>query len=232
MQNLKQLDLAWIMYSTDNRDALPLAEQFTNSQTNVWALGNAQTAPQDTRTYGQVEPGVLDATNLDALTRGVLFEYVKNPMVYRCPQDPRTVHGVPYVRSYSMNNWMNGKSPAGWIPGLSTSNQVYRKTTDIPGPANRFVFIDEDPASINQTMFTVIVDPGQYLDHIPSRNHERNGEKYYLLSFADGHVEASKFMCADTLAWNPSKPRLPEIITGGATNQDLVNIRNEAYAPW
>ena len=68
MENMKQLDIAWVMYSNDNNDALsPLAARFAASQTNVWALGNAQTVPQDTARYGQLEPGVLDATNLHAL---------------------------------------------------------------------------------------------------------------------------------------------------------------------
>ena len=81
-------------------------------------------------------------------------------------------------------------------------------------------------------MFTVIVDPEKYLTHIPSRNHERGGGKYDILSFADGHVEASKFLCGDTLAWNPTKPNLPEIASGGMTNQDVVKLRTAAYAPW
>ena len=99
MINMKQLDAAWLMYSNDNSDALPRAARFTASQTNVWALGNAQTVPQDTARYGQLEPGVLDATNLHALTQGALFAYVKSPLAYHCPQDKRTVDGVPYVRS-------------------------------------------------------------------------------------------------------------------------------------
>jgi len=232
MENLKQLGTGWIMYSDDNNGALPRAARFASSQTNVWALGNAQTVPQDTTRYGQVEPGVLDATNIHALTQGVLFIYVKNPLVYHCPQDKRVVDGVPYVRSYSMNNWMNGQSPAAWIPGLNASNRVYQKDVDIPRPDSRFVFIDEDPDSINQTMFTVIVDPGKYFTHIPSRNHGDNFTRRYILSFADGHVEASKFLCNDTVEWNPSKARLPEIASDGTTNQDLVKLRSEAYAPW
>lgn len=232
MQNMKQLDAAWIMYSTDNHDNLPLAARFASSQTNVWALGNAQTVPQDSARYGQLEPGVLDATNLHALTQGALFIYVNNPSVYHCPQDKRTIDGVPYVRSYSMNNWMNGQSPAARIPGLDASNRVYQKLANIRAPADRFVFVDEDPDSIKQTMFTVIVDPGKYLTQIPSRNHGDNASRRYMLAFGDGHVEASRFLCKDTLGWNPSKLNLPEIASDGTTNQDVVKLRTAAYAPW
>src|ERR1017187_7167222 len=65
LNNLKQLVTAWTIYYGDNNDRLascvpyhlPLAANL-----NAWALGNAQTVPQDP-SYGQLDPGVVDATN-------------------------------------------------------------------------------------------------------------------------------------------------------------------------
>lgn len=77
-------------------------------------------------------------------------------------------------------------------------------------------------------MFVVIMDPGWYMNDIPSRSHKTA----YPLSFADGHVEAFRFLCPDTLAWNSSKPNPAEISGEGTVNQDIINLRNAAWEPW
>jgi hypothetical protein len=187
-------------------------------------VGDAQTLPQDPA-YGQLDAGVSDATNPACITRGTLYLYTKSMQLYRCPRDSRTVNGVSYVRTYSMNNWMNGLSPAEWMPGLDPTNKVYTKDSDLPAPSKLFVFIDEDPASVNDAMFTVIADPGYYMNDIPTRSHKTA----YPLSFADGHTEAFKFQCPETLNWDPSSPGLPEINDDGTVNQDVVNLRTAAY---
>ncbi len=226
--NLKQLATAWTMYIGDNHGDLPICRPTLPSVTtnlNAWALGNAQTMPQNTSFFGQLDPGVLDPTNVGAITRGSLYPYTQSPGIYRCPLDYRTVDGVPYVRSYSMNNWMNGSSPARWLSGLDPSRSVYRKDSDLPAPSKLFVFVDEDEASINDAMFVVIIDPGWYMNDIPSRIHKTA----YPLSFADGHTEAFKFLCPDTLSWEPPQPHPEEISSDGTINQDIINLRNAAY---
>jgi len=80
--------------------------------------------PQDSARFGQLETGVLDATNAHGILWGTLFPYTRSPGIYRCSLDYRTVNGVPYVRTYSMNNWMNGQSPAAWLSGLDPSRRV------------------------------------------------------------------------------------------------------------
>lgn len=226
--NLKQLSVAWIMYNGDNGGNLPFCAGYLNPQTNAWALGNAQTTPQDSARFGQLEPGVLDATNTDAITRGALFEYTKVFTIYRCPLDRRMVNGFPYVRTYSMNNWMNGQSPADWMPGPDPANKIYKKDSSLPSPSRLFVFIDEEQESINDTMFVVIVDPGWYMNDIPTRIHRTA----YPLSFADGHAESFKICCGDTLAWCPPEPSPTEISSDGTVNQDIINLRQAAYIPW
>jgi prepilin-type N-terminal cleavage/methylation domain-containing protein len=225
--NLKQLATAWIMYCGDNNGTLPSCVPYHEpiaTNLNAWVLGNAQTEPQDP-SYGQLQPGVLDATNADCISRGNLFPYAGSKDIYRCPLDRRTVNGIPYVRSYSMNNWMNGLSPAEWDSGLDPSRTVYTKDTSLPSPSKLFVFIDEDIASINDGMFVVVIDPGSYMNDIPSRVHKA----VYPLSFADGHVEAFKFLCPDTLSWTSSDPYPPETSSDGTVNQDIINLRNAAY---
>ena len=130
-----------------------------------------------------------------------------------------------YVRTYSMNNWMNGISPASWDDSLDPTRHVYRKDSDLPSPSKLFVFVDEDQASVNDALFVVIMDPGHYMNDIPTRIHKTA----YPLSFADGHTESFKLLCGDTLNWDPSKPEPSETASDGRLNQDLINLRNAAY---
>jgi prepilin-type N-terminal cleavage/methylation domain-containing protein len=228
--NLKQLGAAWTMYCGENRGLLPSCSPYhipyaTNR--NAWVLGDAQTMPQDP-SYGELDPGVVDATNANCISRGTLFPDTGSKDVYRCPLDRRTENGIPYVRSYSMNNWMNGDSPAEWNSSLDPSRKIYTRDALLPSPSKLFVFIDEDPDSVNDALFLVFMDPGSDMSDIPSRRHRPS----YPLSFADGHVEAFKFLCKDTLSWNPSLPYPQETSTDGTPNQDIINLRNAAYISW
>jgi prepilin-type N-terminal cleavage/methylation domain-containing protein len=230
LSNLKQLAAAWTIYCGDNNGRLPSCVPYHQpiaTSRDGWVLGNAQTVPQD-ESYGQLDPGVVDAINLGCLTRGTLFPYAPSPAIYRCPQDRRTLNGVRYVRSYSMNNWMNGISPAVWLSNLDPSRRVYRKDSDLPAPAKLFVFVDEDPGTINDALFVVIMDPGGYMNDVPTRAHKRT----YPLSFADGHTEAFKFLCHDTLSWQPDQDNPQELSSDGTVNRDIINLRGAAYISW
>ena len=172
-----------------------------------------------------MDPGVVDATNANCITRGQLFPYTGSRGIYRCPSDHRTLNGVEYVRNYSMNTFMNGVSPADWHDNLDHSRKVYTRDSALPSPSKLFVFIDEDIGSVNDALFLVFMDPGMWMSDIPARHHKTA----YPLSFADGHVDAFKLMCADTISWRPGGPYPQDIASDGTPNQDLVNLRNAAY---
>ncbi len=230
LNNLKQLAIAWTAYAVDNESRIPSCVPYhipIETNRNAWVVGNAQTVPQDP-SYGELDAGVIDATNPACLTRGTLFPYAKETGAYLCSLDGRTLNGMSYVRSYSMNNWMNGLSPAEWMPDLDPSRRVYQKDSDVPAPARLFVFIDEDRDSVNDAMFMVIMDPGYYLNDVPTRAHKTG----YPLSFADGHAESFKFLCADTRNWTGADPPPPAISSDGTPNQDLINLQNAAYITW
>jgi type II secretory pathway pseudopilin PulG len=229
LSNFKQLAIAWAAYNGDNETRIPSCVPYHQpiaDNRNAWVLGDAETVPQDP-SYGQLDAGVMDATNPACITRGTLFPYTKAAGIYRCSLDDRNVGGVPYVRTYSMNNWMNGLSPAEWMSALDPSREVYTKDTALPAPSRLFVFIDEDPSSVNDAMFTVIIDPGQFMIDVPTRVHKHKPS--YPLSFADGHAEAFPILCPDTLAWEPPNQDPEEIASDGKPNQDLINLRNAAY---
>jgi prepilin-type N-terminal cleavage/methylation domain-containing protein len=222
--NLKQLGLAWTMYYGENNGMLPSCVPYhvpyaTNR--NAWVLGNAQTEPQDPD-YSQLEPGVSDTTNIACITRGTMYPYTGSTKIYRCPLDRRENGGIPYVRNYSMNSWMNGIPPSS-----DTSRTIYTRDTDIPSSSKLYVFIDEDPESVNDAFFVVHLTPGSSMEDIPSRAHKKS----YPLSFADGHIEFFKILCPDTLAWTPGGSRPQETASDGSVNQDIINLRKVAYLP-
>jgi prepilin-type processing-associated H-X9-DG protein/prepilin-type N-terminal cleavage/methylation domain-containing protein len=184
INNLKQLQTAWLMYAHDNNDSLAL-----NTSRNVrgvrqempgsWVVGNAQV---DTTT-----------TNIQA---GVLFKYTSLG-VYRCPGDKSTVTShpeLPRTRSYSMIFWMNGDKDASDSSPGTENQEVYpeikSKLGRITGP--NFAFIDEHDQSIDDGMILVgnHLTPGY--DWVPDIWYEFPSGRHNQgcnLSFADGHVE-------------------------------------------
>jgi prepilin-type N-terminal cleavage/methylation domain-containing protein/prepilin-type processing-associated H-X9-DG protein len=172
LNNLKQLQLCWLMYVDDNNDALPPNNFYCNSRTdcgevtNSWLIGNAYT---DTT-----------QTNIE---HGVLFPYNRSAAIYHCPADKSTVldRGQQLRdRSYSMCGYMNDSSSL--ANGFS-----FKKYSDIqtPPPVQAFVFIHEHASTIEDGYFWV-TQPGDWQwGNFPATLHQ-NGDN---LSFADGHAE-------------------------------------------
>lgn len=202
LNNLRQLTLCWLMYSQEH-DRLPENYHFDPNgsvNTNSWIRGTMDDNPA----YGQVDPGVLDSTNLNAIVTGKLFPYNQSTALYRCPSDRSTTQGVPRVRSYSINGWMGGRPLAG-----QDGYRVFRKEADItdPAPSEAFVFIDEHEKSINDGWFAVDMNGNRGFLDAPAVRHGTR----YPLSFADGHVEIWKINDQRTLRWLtlpiPNNPR-------------------------
>jgi prepilin-type N-terminal cleavage/methylation domain-containing protein len=222
LNNLRQLATGWIMYNGDNAGKIVTCLSFVTRgvpNTNAWVLGVCQ--PQnEPNLYGVVDPGVLDATNRNALSRGRLFPYTKSHAVYRCPADRRTEAGVPYVRSISMNCWMNGR---GFGDPRTTDAQpfvVFRADSEIKSPSGSWVMMDEDAETLNDGMFVVYMDPKYTFDDIPSRRHAFR----YALSFADGHVDT--FYMADPRTRNLQKPKRPPVLATPPPNSDIEKLRS------
>ena len=192
MSNLKQLQLGWVLYSGDNQDKLvpngedavlatsPIAAIYLSGGAKAeWVLGTVKTAPA--------------ASDPALIQNGLLYPYVNNVAVYKCPADRKLVNGANTVRSMSMNTWMNSIKSWNDVIGYSGAMRLrdFRKQGDInrPSPSACWVFIDENPNSINDGWFAC--DPNQttkWVD-IPASYHNNAGG----LSFADGHAEIKKW---------------------------------------
>ena len=93
------------------------------------------------------------------------------------------------------------QNPPAPLNAVDPNNYVfYRKTTDLTAdaPANRFVFIDVNPASICTPSFGVDMDYPEFI-HMPSSMHENLG----IVLFADSHAEAHKWLDSRTTVGVP-----------------------------
>ena len=195
VNNLKQLQLGWFLYSGDNNDQVVRSAgmnalvSFPNDP-----AGMAPSGPKSQWVLGTMD-SLPAATNFLLLEAGTLFPYVKALGVYKCPADRKAYGSDLTVRSMSMNCWMNPITGQDWntIKGYGGASllRVFRKQTDIVAPtaSKCWVFIDENPGSINDGWFVCDPnDPTKWPD-VPATYHNGAGG----LSFADGHAEIKKW---------------------------------------
>jgi prepilin-type N-terminal cleavage/methylation domain-containing protein/prepilin-type processing-associated H-X9-DG protein len=194
MNNLKQMMIAWQMYSHDNRDSIVSAQHG----------GQAQGGNFDPVIGPAWVSGWLDwTTSSDNIRTDFLINdkwariapYVSKALtVFKCPADnflsapQRALRWTGRVRSLSGNIGVGpGNAEAGpW----STIYKHYTKVTQMqyPGPTDTWVFIDEHPDSMNDPGFFNPQNANTIVD-TPATYH--NGA--CGLSFADGHAEIHKW---------------------------------------
>ncbi|MBC8095861.1 MAG: prepilin-type N-terminal cleavage/methylation domain-containing protein [Akkermansiaceae bacterium] len=187
LNNLKQHQLAWLLYSGDSSD------QIIRTGGSA-AMVSSPTTPS-AQPGGALANWVLgtvadpaSAVNPLFVMNGLLFSYMKNLKSYKCPADVKKGAGGAYtIRSYSMNAWMNPIDPE--FLSISTY-RLFRKQSDIINPSHTWVTIDENPGTINDGWFAQ--DPATYSTvwvDMPACYHNKAGG----VSFADGHAEIKKW---------------------------------------
>jgi prepilin-type processing-associated H-X9-DG protein len=194
MNNLRQVQLALMMYPDDNNDKL--AENKGSALDNQWVNGNVVwTSEQST-----------NITLLIGSVAGVTSEigpYVaKTVGVFKCPADKIPGDFGPRVRSIAMNGYMgdvgNPGAPNGIMASLNGTIawRRYLKTSDLslPGPSQTWVLMDQHPDSINDPFISVPMNKATW-DDLPASYH--NGA--CGISFADGHAEIKKWQDAATI---------------------------------
>jgi prepilin-type N-terminal cleavage/methylation domain-containing protein/prepilin-type processing-associated H-X9-DG protein len=175
--NIKQLTLAWVLYTDDNDDRLVNnhGKPETVAKRNTWANN------------------VLDWTGSDEninpihLTKSLLGPYTgPSAEIFKCASDRS-----PRNRTMSMNAMVGD-------PGELTNvfNPDYRQfftSADISEPSRIFVFIDEHPDTVNDGFFVNRLNDYQW-GNLPGSYHNGGAN----LSFADGHFETHRWVAAST----------------------------------
>ncbi len=221
LNNLRQLQFAWLSYANDNTDQIPPNANTDNAiyapngeWIESWVLGlltyeNSGVDPADS----------TNATLLMAPGPGQLGPYTLSPSIYHCPEDRSyiIIGGMPFlrVRSYSENLFMNPGDTLGTPLLWNRFNgcEMYRKLPDLRhlGPTEGIVFADEHEDTIFGGRF---VSPHPPLLEtwvsLPAARHSGMG----ALSFADGHVSSHKWLDPRTRVpvsrVQPVLPRFPQ----------------------
>ncbi|MHC1763355.1 MAG: prepilin-type N-terminal cleavage/methylation domain-containing protein [Verrucomicrobiia bacterium] len=185
LNNLKQLQLAWLNYADDNQDRL-VPNWFhynepdwttSSSTTDSWVSGTAWTGPS---TAG--------------IQQGALWDYVKIVGSYRCPSDKSvsnyagTATPCPrpfnFTLSIAMNGGENGRNSKVYSPGIVVT------LTEIGRPATAFTFVDACEKSMTSGTFVADPDQPDAWYTIPG---ERDRDSGANVAFADGHVSFKKW---------------------------------------
>ena len=193
MNNLKQIQLAWVMYSGENNDQIVPVSNYGDSGVNDPAIASGGAE-------AQCFPGnvtVLQCTNVLYARLSLLHPYLQSDVIFKCPADTRNVYystgntGPKTTRSYSVNGWMN--------PTKTTLSQSYlhssaiysafKKQTDILRTSDIYIMLEESPGTINDDWFVENPDaPTEWTD-MPASYHNKSS----FLLFADGHAQNRKW---------------------------------------
>jgi prepilin-type N-terminal cleavage/methylation domain-containing protein len=188
MNNLKQIQLGWLMYSSENDDRLvPVSNYVPFFPTDpLIAPGGAE---------AQLYPGSvlnISSTNILFTRLGLLYPYLKSDTVFKCPADPKMIDpSTRSTRSYSVNGWMNPttSTAAGAYLHPQATYRVFKKQSDIRLTTETYIMIEESPGTINDDWFVEDPDtPNQWTD-MPASFHN----KTCFLLFADGHAQSRKW---------------------------------------
>ena len=220
LNNLKQLQLAWIMYPSDNNEKVPWnggGSPFTATP-QAWVTGWLD--------WGFGTPSGAN-TNQQYIVDGTMGPYMaKSLNSYKCCGDVIPSLAGPRVRSVSMNGFVGDYNQTMWTVYGLTTYRLFTKSTSFakPGPSMTWVLMDEHPDSINDGLFGMNMPPAaswpggnNSWDDVPASYHNGAGG----LSFVDGHAELHKWRDSQTKP--PIRKNSPAQAPGSGTGTTSPN---------
>jgi prepilin-type N-terminal cleavage/methylation domain-containing protein len=200
LSNTRQLGLGWIMYQGDNEDKFMDQSKFIDASTTTGNYLDWTAGSYNTNIYGLVG------------TNSLMADVIKSPGLYKCPADKylSAAQGAAgfedRVRSYAINGVLGPGSSGPSVKGDAGQGRLYfgagagmgrtaQKISDLktPGPANIFLFLDEQADSIDDALFQFdcgCLPATEYWRNLPAAYHNGAG----VLSFTDGHSETHKWL--------------------------------------
>jgi prepilin-type N-terminal cleavage/methylation domain-containing protein/prepilin-type processing-associated H-X9-DG protein len=194
LNNIRQMTIAFIMYSGDNQDHI--VNNHSSSSPVYGSCGpNAWVKSGGTFPNSYTGNARQDQNDL-AIQNGVLYSYNPNSKIYRCASDQATVNNsttILHTRSYSMSSSMNCVDYPGSGPDLETNGFLKISSINNPGPSLAVVFLQEAGNSIDNNVIGIFNQTAAAANkvfwNLPSSIHN-NGCN---LTFADGHAEYHKW---------------------------------------
>ncbi|MEJ0090944.1 MAG: prepilin-type N-terminal cleavage/methylation domain-containing protein [Limisphaerales bacterium] len=227
LNNMKQLQLASILYAGDNNDYINQNQGKTMSGSGIigespnepnWVAGTVNDASGGTNAYFL---GVLGDNDLVTgnMVLGSIGGYAKAVNVYRCPADTyiEPANKQPHLRSCSLNDYMGTNQRFyKFSTQIDPSYKAFYKYSDVGGgisSSDAFMFLDEKPTSLNDGYYNFF--PNSINDR-PAVNHGNSSS----FTFADGHAQLHKWV--DTYL-------LPS--GGSPTSTDHIWMKTHASCP-
>jgi len=190
INNFKQLQTAWHLYELDHQELPPNNDQpdaGKNAQRPSWVAGWLRLDNERGDKRDSVDPELLVGEAYRPF--GSIGPYTRSATLYKCTRDRSTVRidgaDLPRTRTVAMNAYMNGSGV--W---QDTNYVTFRRSAQIPNPAEMWVFIEEREDSINDGYFAVAVAARYAIIDTPANYHDNAA----VLSFADGHVDKKKWL--------------------------------------
>lgn len=184
LSNLKDLALAWVMYADDNDGDL------VNGMAGIDRVDNSTSPPTilERAWIGPIplnngNPTIDIRTQEKRIQEGALWEYVRNPKVFRCPAG-KVNHLVTYQIVDSMNGFQQ--------PDTVAERVWASKRGELSRPGNKIVFIDI--GEVRSSSYHVSYREAKWLDMPPLRHHQG-----VTVGFADAHAEYWKWKGKETI---------------------------------
>ncbi len=205
INNHRQLNLSWQLYADDFNEFVPGDWDLDVSRPN-WISGF-------------LDFNISNANNVTTFTieHSPLFRYFKQPKILRCPSDKTSVRGIARPRSISMNDAFG--------MGMNTRDgdieyyTKFQKRIHPKNPSNIFVFIDENPASIGDGIFSNDFILKQFVVDFPLIHGSSS-----VLSYGDGRVQSHK--------WVGRVIKYPKLYASGYAVHRMLALDSEVDVDW
>jgi prepilin-type N-terminal cleavage/methylation domain-containing protein/prepilin-type processing-associated H-X9-DG protein len=177
LNNLKQLQLAWILYADDNDDKVVNCEA---GPENSWRGTYGRPWVGETWASDWASGGQLTRDDqIKGIQDGALWPFVREIKLYQCPTGYRGE-----MMTYAMMISSNGRSVDG--------SPQFKLRLKYPDPAHRLVFIDEGLSSPD-AYATKYLAPTWWDQPVTRHGDGTN------FAFADGHADYHKWTALETI---------------------------------
>jgi prepilin-type N-terminal cleavage/methylation domain-containing protein len=224
LNNVKQLALAWIMYSDENNDLIVNMSTYCSSVGSVtqspkegvpWRTQRSWVSVNISPTLGApsaaalnylIDMGFQQPVNNqgpNSIVDGPLFRYCKNPNAVHCPGDRR--YELPFSTSYSGPYSWDSYSGAEYLNGekrTDTTGYTIYKRSAITRPSDKFIWA-EGADMRGENLGSWFINFAGPAPGFPTSSFADSPAAFHVTSaifnFCDGHAESHKWLDGSTI---------------------------------